>query len=532
MPTLDRMRGELLYSSRIGAALLDVLAESGDFAGRSRALRALGNQGSALHSKGHWIAPKRLSAMIRAADIDDRMARRIGQTLVRPDGVGLALCYSGLATTEKAYRRTGHLFARESVDSQYEPKQIDGQRGEIWFHPAPEGSENRLPAATGKLLCSVRAGMLEAVPLLYGLVPARVRETQCAYDGAHHCAYEVSWTRQVRGGLFGGAAAGIAIAAGLVFSAFTLGWSPWIAGLAGFGVLVLSAAAGRSLDLARQLEAVAGARRGHLALLDQLDTSLAERMDDLAKAGGEQPVSARRGDIDVTGLVPVDRHSRGASSDERPAEAARSLREAVNEMRDAVAEQQQRALLEETASTGEELLALLNHHGQLVERAAEGLIGPSAPAPGEPSGRRAVDLRDVIKAAVDVLRPQWPTGLHLDLDLARGTPEVVCDVQQIEYVVDQLLRNASEASHEGAVRVALSEAPGGVEVAVEDEGEGLSPEVIERVFDPFDDSPAGMSGGMGLPICLRIVQEHGGELQIKSGDERGTRVSFVLPLGG
>lgn len=565
MPTLESMRGELAFSSRLAVATLDALAESGDFAGRTRALRALGNEGGGVNRRGHWIGAGRLAAMWQAAAIDRRIARRLGQALVRPDGVGLALCYGGLATTEKAYRRVDSLLARESKDAEYEPRELEGERARIRFHPPAKGRSDRPPDETGALLCAARSGMLEAVPLLFGLVPARVRETQCGYAGAPHCEFEVTWSRNPRVGLVAGAAAGLVIALGLGLCAYTFDWSVVAVGLAAPALAILTAAAGRSIDLARQLEAVAGARRGHLALLDQLDTTLAERMDDLAKVGpvAHAPVSVRdHSDVEPTGLVPVSRHGSprtggdGGGGDE-PGElvaAGRAVQDAVDGLRDAFAELRG-GLAVDRANPGSdrEDLGRLTPHLRAIERATaalDRLLG----VPG--SRRREADLRALVLRSVDALRGEITVPLAIDVDEsasdASGALRVDGDPRQLEFVIEQLLRNAVAASEqtradapgpeggEPGVRVSVRATPAGIEVAIEDDGPGIDPDVVERVFDPFDDGgPVGRNGGLGLPVCLRIIQEHGGELQVRGGSgcggagrdgrAQGTCVSFVLP---
>lgn len=563
MPTLESRRGDLAFSSRIAAAVLDVLAESGDYAARTRALRALGHEDAGVYRRGHWLGAGRLAAMLQAAAIDVRVARRLGQALVRSEGVGLALCYSGLATTEKAYRRAHSLLARESEGAEYEPRELAGERARIRFHPPARGHADRVSDEAGALLCAARAGMLEAVPMLFGLVPARVREIRCGYAGSPHCEFDVVWSRDPRMGLVAGGAAGGVIAIGLAFGALTLGWPVWAVVIGAAALCVLTAAAGRSFDLARQLEAVAGARRGHLALLDQIDSSLAERMDDLAKLGALSPATAARpdrSDLEPTGLVPVDRRvpsrapGAGASQVERTdvAAAGRAVHDAVAELRDALADRRQRAgagarteRAEDRGSEPGDLdgLADLTRHLRAIEQATAALDR----LVGQPeNGRREADLRKLVGRAVSDLRADRARsrGLEVELldELVEAAPLVQCDPHQIEFVIEQLLNNAIAASEQTrggdpdagspatAVRVTIRSAPGGVEVAIEDDGPGIDPDVVERVFDPFDDDgPAGRNGGLGLPVCLRIIQEHGGELQIRGGEGQGTCVSFVLP---
>jgi len=101
-------------------------------------------------------------------------------------------------------------------------------------------------------------------------------------------------------------------------------------------------------------------------------------------------------------------------------------------------------------------------------------------------------------------------------------------------MVGQLVQNAIEASVElsGAPEVFVTLANGarGVELVVEDRGVGIESAEIDEVFDPFfGDRPLGAGGGLGLTLCLRIIEGHGGELRIENQDRAGTRVSVWLP---
>ena len=75
----------------------------------------------------------------------------------------------------------------------------------------------------------------------------------------------------------------------------------------------------------------------------------------------------------------------------------------------------------------------------------------------------------------------------------------------------------------------LRACPEGYEVAVRDQGEGIDPELLEGLFDPFFQPLAGDDAGLGLRICYRIVNQHGGELLVHSEPNLGTRVAMVLP---
>lgn len=294
---------DLTTNARIAASLLDVLAASGDAAARARALHAAGVDATALRALSAWIQTDGLHAMFRAASAHPRLARRVGRELVAPAGLGLFFSYAGVATTEKAYRRCDQILARPARNDVYEALEIDRERAKIAFTPAgAAGRDPRPPGATpayrDKLFCELRRGMLEGIPCVFGLLPARVRERECVDRGDARCVYEVHWSRAVRAGLVFGGLAGLAMGPALAFAA---GAPPWAVALAAPALGLVSAAAGRSFDLARQLEAVAGPRRGHLALLDQADKALAEKMDELAKLGAMLDAGREEGGPDSPG---------------------------------------------------------------------------------------------------------------------------------------------------------------------------------------------------------------------------------------
>jgi signal transduction histidine kinase len=71
-----------------------------------------------------------------------------------------------------------------------------------------------------------------------------------------------------------------------------------------------------------------------------------------------------------------------------------------------------------------------------------------------------------------------------------------------------------------------------VEVVVEDSGEGIPAEAMERIFDPFwrgDSARAGAGSGLGLALAKRIVDALGGEISVESKPARGSRFAVLLP---
>ncbi len=128
-------------------------------------------------------------------------------------------------------------------------------------------------------------------------------------------------------------------------------------------------------------------------------------------------------------------------------------------------------------------------------------------------------------------------GIPLRVDLAPGLPGLSGDPVQIQQVLVNLVRNASEA-----LKAARTQAPtisletradgsGGVEFLVVDNGEGIAPDRLDQVFDPFFSTRAeGM--GMGLAISRTIVEAHHGRLAAESQPGARTTFRFTLPPAG
>lgn len=514
-------RGRYAGNARIATTLLQVLGPEGGGA-RARVLRVVKGDLVALRGVDGWLDPSLLVRIFDEAGVDRRLARQVGHELVAPSRVGLFLTYAGVATLEKAYRQVDRLLPREQRGARYLTQEIEEGRARIEFTRPSGGGELE---SSPEVLCGVREGMLQALPLAYGLLPGRVRETSCVHRGGKACVYEVAWTRAPRAGLVSGLLVGSCTGSGLAFSLAhvpvllaLVSFAPALLALTlVFGCTVVGAAVGRSVDLARQLDAVAGARRGQLALLDQADRALAEKMDDLAKL-----------DASLEATAPAPQAATSSS--------LRELVTSVDEIREHAAvvhrglgELAQR-FVERRKWTREQLgqdLRSWVSSSRKLEAALAGLREEIAPSVDGPCPR---DLRAIARRVGEAVRDDLAQGQTLELDLDE-TPPVECDAFQIEQVIEQLLRNARAATESGGhIRVGLRSESGGVELVVADDGMGMDNEQLEQVFDPFFAPVAGVdTPGLGLAVCYRIVGNLGGELRIASTVGEGTRVTVLLP---
>ena len=116
------------------------------------------------------------------------------------------------------------------------------------------------------------------------------------------------------------------------------------------------------------------------------------------------------------------------------------------------------------------------------------------------------------------------------------TREVVCDGNHIGRVVLNLLSNASKFADEGSsIDIRLWKEEESVWFSIADEGLEIPDHELETIFEPFRQSSRtdkGLGGtGLGLALCKRIVEAHGGEIRAHMDDERHTVFTFSLPLG-
>jgi signal transduction histidine kinase len=121
-------------------------------------------------------------------------------------------------------------------------------------------------------------------------------------------------------------------------------------------------------------------------------------------------------------------------------------------------------------------------------------------------------------------------GVTVEADLARGLPRVWLDHDQMKQVFFNLIKNALEAMPAGGkLNVATESAGGHVVISVADTGAGIPPEQIGRIFDPYRSTKPDGSG-LGLMVVRRIVQEHGGALDVDSAVGKGTVLRVRLPI--
>ncbi|UCC28856.1 MAG: hypothetical protein JSU86_11715 [Phycisphaerales bacterium] len=141
-----------------------------------------------------------------------------------------------------------------------------------------------------------------------------------------------------------------------------------------------------------------------------------------------------------------------------------------------------------------------------------------------------VALDEVVTRVLTVMQEE-PSLQRVRIAYGRALTDttVYADDAQIEQLLMNLILNAAHASDDGGV-IDLSIASNGnhVRLIVKDQGKGMASEVRERAFEPFFTTKA-KGTGLGLTICRRIAEVHGGDIELESGLRKGTTVTVTLP---
>lgn len=134
----------------------------------------------------------------------------------------------------------------------------------------------------------------------------------------------------------------------------------------------------------------------------------------------------------------------------------------------------------------------------------------------------ASDVRTVLGATFEAADVEFTTTVA-------GDPLIYCDIDRMKQVFFNLLSNALEAVEKGGkVELAFDGLESGTEIRVVDDGYGMPPSLKYRIFDLFYTNKASGTG-LGLPIVRKIVEAHGGSMDVSSKEGQGTEFLIFLP---
>ncbi len=149
---------------------------------------------------------------------------------------------------------------------------------------------------------------------------------------------------------------------------------------------------------------------------------------------------------------------------------------------------------------------------------------------------RVLDINELIMEVMLLVKHKAKSlNYNLDLDLNRDIPKVDVEPGSLRQLFMNVIINAMFYTPEGGtVRIWTGvDDKGGkdsVSISVSDTGSGISEDIIDRIFDPFfTTKPTGVGAGLGLSICHRIAEEHGGTIDVKSSPGEGSVFTIKLP---
>jgi len=160
----------------------------------------------------------------------------------------------------------------------------------------------------------------------------------------------------------------------------------------------------------------------------------------------------------------------------------------------------------------------------------------------------ACDLRQLIKGTLELARNDYDLKkkyafreIEIVLDLAADLPPLYCEMDQIQQVLLNLLRNGAQAMHDNPDRskspqFIIRAVPAGENIVIEvsDNGPGIDPKIQQQIFEPFfTTQPVGTGTGLGLSTAYFMISEkHGGTIRVDSAPGQGCRFIIELPLKG
>jgi signal transduction histidine kinase len=144
-----------------------------------------------------------------------------------------------------------------------------------------------------------------------------------------------------------------------------------------------------------------------------------------------------------------------------------------------------------------------------------------------------IRLEEVVREVLATCGPQASAkGLIVETQIQAGDGQWLCSPRLVR-VLQNLLQNAiRHTPADGTVRMEAHRRPNGLELVVEDTGEGIDPAALHRVFEPFwrgDAARSSNGSGLGLALAKRIVESLGGQIRVQSEPANGSRFAIVLP---
>jgi PAS domain S-box-containing protein len=178
-------------------------------------------------------------------------------------------------------------------------------------------------------------------------------------------------------------------------------------------------------------------------------------------------------------------------------------------------------------------LDLTHRQARRAARIVQNLLEFSRPASPQ---KNPVDVNTLIERTLQLQDHSLRrNNIQVDFQGQNDLPQVIGDANQLIQVFLNLVTNAEQAIREvregGRIQVRAGRIGSHISVTVQDDGVGIAPEALPRLFDPFYTTKRPGGGtGLGLSICMSIVREHGGSIDVETLPAGGSAFTVYLPV--
>jgi Signal transduction histidine kinase len=176
-----------------------------------------------------------------------------------------------------------------------------------------------------------------------------------------------------------------------------------------------------------------------------------------------------------------------------------------------------------------QLMEIILRESDRLNKIVADYLNYARPRPAE---LQEVDVCTLVRETLKLMRNSAEiSDRHiLEEDLPSRPALVTGDPEQLKQVCWNVARNALQAMPEGgSFRVAVAEVDGNrIQLSFTDTGRGMTPEQVERLFEPFTSTTGGT--GLGLSIVYQIIRDHNGTINLRSRQGAGTTITIDLPV--
>ncbi len=175
-----------------------------------------------------------------------------------------------------------------------------------------------------------------------------------------------------------------------------------------------------------------------------------------------------------------------------------------------------------------EFADIITDEAARINKLTANLLSFSKPTKHEP---RPSDINKLVGETVNLLRQECDDGQSIETDLQEGIPQISFDYDQIKQVLINLILNSLDAlGQDGRIIVSTRAFNGNIDIAVKDNGIGISRDDMSNIFNPFFTTKT-RGTGLGLAISKKAVMDHGGDIEVESSPEKGSTFTVHLPVG-